>query len=125
LHVLRANREGLIPESAPRRITRDSSGKYSAQDIAIRSDGRISDGIRRYHDALAGLANRNGVRNDLTRYEAISLLLVETADDAIGDIVAEFPGDESPLQFADFFDRLYTAYDQRFVYFAPEFARSK
>jgi len=76
--------------------------------------------VRRYHAALRELANRRGVRNDLSRYEAIALALASTKSGQAGEIVEEFPEAGSPLRFEWFFDTLYRQYDERFVYGAPD-----
>jgi hypothetical protein len=52
LHIMKANVAG--PGVAP-------------NDVAITADGRVSRSIQRYHDAMAELTGRRGVRNDYTR----------------------------------------------------------
>lgn len=89
-------------------------------DVAILADGSIVNSIRRYHDAMAELTGRRGVRNDYTRYEAVALALVTALGDAIGDVVGSFPIQSSKLLFTSFFKTLYDAYDHRYVYAAPD-----
>ncbi len=101
-HVIRAGREGQVENS---------------NDIAINSDGSITDGIVRYHDAMARLAGRQDVRNDVSRYEAVSLALVDTED--AGVVLESFPPDESSIHVGKFFDSIYAQYDFRYVYTAP------
>lgn len=104
LHVLRGNTE---------------SEGFEANDIAIRPSGQVVDSIRRYHDVLIRLTDRSDLRDDTTRYEAISLALATTP----GNLFADYPDRESPLHFDSFFERLYRAYDLRYVYAAPNLGR--
>lgn len=104
LHVLRANTE---------------SEGFEANDIAILRSGQVVDSIRRYHDVLIRLTDRSDLRNDTTRYEAISLALAA----APGNLLADYPDAASPLHFESFFQKLYRAYDHRYVYAAPNLER--
>jgi hypothetical protein len=89
-------------------------------DVAINADGEVVASIRRYHDAMAELTGRRGVRNDYTRYEAVALALVHASGEAIGEVVPSFPVGSSRLLFDAFFNSLYAIYDHRFVFAAPD-----
>jgi len=105
LQVLRANREGRgVPRS----------------DIAVHKNGAVVDAIVRYHDVLARLAGRPDLRNEASRYEAVALALVSPYAPHVGEVMPHFPPSDSPLLLKDFFARLHTQYDQRFVYAAPQ-----
>lgn len=104
LHIMRANRiEDVV----------------AANDVAIQQDGAIVPAIQRYHDAMARITNRTDMRNDISRYEAVAIVLVHPRGDNIAEVVGDFPLASSPLALDRFFDRLYQAYDLRFVYTAP------
>jgi hypothetical protein len=119
LHVLRANREGLVPANG-KFLKPDERGNVSTADIAMRATGETSEQIRRYHDALSGLANRRHIRDDVTRYEAVALTLVSPELPTLGDVIATYPRESSPLLIGDFFKRVYDQFDERFVYGAPD-----
>ena len=121
LHLIRANHEGRVPESGRRFLQADPHGNVKVQDIAVTASGEIASGIRRYHDAISRLAGRRDLRNDITRYEALGLVLVSPADDAIGTPVF-YPPATSVLHFDRFFPALYEQYDLRFVYGASALA---
>jgi len=104
LHVIRANREGDVE---------------NRNDIAVFDNDDICEEIRRYHDAISRLSNRMDIRNHASRYECVTLALVETRQHDRGGIMTEFPSANSELRFESFFDRLYERYDLRFVYAAP------
>jgi hypothetical protein len=104
LHVLRANL---------------SADVASRNDVAINDDGTIVDSIKRYHDVMVRLTNRSDLRNDISRYEAVAIALVHPRGTNIADVVGDYPLATSPVAFVEFFDRLYAAYDLRFVYSAP------
>ena len=104
LHFLKANKEGS-PELAP-------------NDVAITAAGEVVSSIRRYHDVLLGLAGRRLVRDEITRYEAVAVCLVEPNGPGLGRLRDEFPAPDSPLQVSRFFDGLYATYDLRFPYVA-------
>ena len=120
LFVIRANR--LIeaaaalaaPEAAP--PTRQLAGN----DIAMQIGGGPVESIIRFHSALRELTGRRGIRNDVSRYEAVSLAMVEMADAELGAILPGFPAADSPLRIEQFFGTLYLRYDERYVYSAPD-----
>ena len=91
---------------------------------AIDSQGRPVALARRFHAALCELADRRGIRDDVSRYEAIALALASTRPENVGSIVEEFPDPGSPLRFERFFETLYRQYDERFVYGAPDLRRT-
>lgn len=103
-HVIRANCEGDVEKR---------------NDIAIESNGTVVDGIIRYHDAISRLAGRRDVRNDVSRYEAVCLALVDTKPESRGTVVTSFPTSQSPIRFERFFETIYQSYDLRYVYTAP------
>lgn len=108
LHVLRANRR------------EETAG---SNDVAIDSSGNVTIAIGRYHDAIARLGGRRDVRDDVSRYEAICLALVDTTEGDRGSVLQTFPLMESAIRFEKFFETLYRAYDLRYVYSAPALQR--
>jgi hypothetical protein len=108
LHVVRANLE---------------SESTNPNDVAITRQGDVVDSIIRYHDAMARIAGRKDIRNDVSRYEAVALALVETTEPHSGQLRTDFPRTGSLLQFHEFFDSLYRDFDLRFVYAAPALAK--
>jgi len=91
-----------------------------ANDLAFQDDGTVVDGIRRFHAALQELTGRKGIRDETSRYEAIAMLLLETETQRAGIRVADFPPLTGTLAMDGFFDQLYRAYDERYVYGAPD-----
>ena len=120
LHVIRANREGLLAPEAEHFLRADAAGNVAANDVAIRADGQPVESIVRYHDVVLGLTGRDGVRNDISRYEALALAIVDPASRAV---LAEWPLVDSPLRIEAFMASIYGAYDQRYVYAAPKLAK--
>jgi len=108
LHFMRANREGTTD--------------LAQNDIAVCKSGEIVPSIRRYHDVLLGLAGRRLVRDEITRYEAVAIGLVEPMQPEAGKLRADFPPSDSPLNPTRFFDTLYSTYDLRFPYVAASLA---
>lgn len=120
-HLIRGNREGSIPGSASHFLKPEpKSGLMRPADVAIRKDGRWSDFLQKYHAAMSRLSGRKDLRNDFSRYEAIALLVVESADKGFGRVLPDHPEPVSPLRFETFFENLYRAYDLRYVYGAPD-----
>lgn len=111
LHLLKANREG--------------QPGVEKNDICIGEDGEPIPAVARYHDLLADLSGRKFVRNDLTRYEAVGMLLVESSADQAGRISEGFPIHDSPLRYDGFFDTLYTTYDLRYPFRNPKITQAK
>jgi hypothetical protein len=120
LFAVRANRriEEAVATSAPEATS--SSRQLAANDIAIQEGGGPVESIIRFHTALRGLTGRSGIRNDVSRYEAVSLAMVEMADAEAGELLKTFPAPESPLRLEEFFKTLYLRYDERFVFSAPD-----
>lgn len=120
LVVLSANRAGKVPRCIRHLVVPDPQGNIKAADTALDAAGSPVAMITRFHDAMYGLANRSGTRDSETRYESVGLLLVSSDDGHEGAIVGAYPPAQSALSYHGFFDRVLRAYDQRFVYFAPE-----
>ncbi len=104
LFVIRANRASVV---------------IAANDIAITANHEPVEAIIRFHSALRELAGRRGIRDDISRYEAVSLALVHVRQGVAGRLVTGFPYANSPLHIEEFFTTLYRRYDERFVYGAP------
>jgi hypothetical protein len=119
LILICANRDGAIPTALRDRLEPEpETGRVKAADVAIRSTGEVSEFIGAFHEAMVRLAGRRDLRDDVSRYEAISLLLASPDDATLGQVVREYPATESPLHIDKFFDSLYTSYDLRYVYSA-------
>lgn len=104
--VLRAHRAGSGPVLA-------------VNDVALQKDGNPVDGIVRYHEAFRQLEGRTDLRDTISKYEAVSLALVDTSGPSTGKLLDTFPPKESPLRFERFFETIYRRYDERFVFAAP------
>lgn len=117
--LLRANRAteeavaGVPAEGAP------PARQLAANDIAIQRGGEPVESIIRFHSALRELAGRRGIRDDLTRYEAMAMALVDTEQGTAGRVDANFPPQDSALRLEQFFKTMYLRYDERYVYSAP------
>lgn len=103
-HVLKANRVEDVSKM---------------NDVAIDASGKVVDGFNRYHDAMVRLTGRRDVRNEVSRYEAVCLALVDTQMGRRGEVMETFPSTESVIRFERFFGSLYDIYDLRYVYSAP------
>jgi hypothetical protein len=120
LVAIRANR---VLEKAARKAAKESdppAKQLAANDIAILQGGEPVEGIIRFHAALRELTNRRGIRNDVSRYEAISLAMIDMTDSKAGAVLADFPPEGSPLRIENFFASLYLRYDERYVFSAPK-----
>ena len=93
----------------------------ATNDIAVTTEDRPVEAIIRFHSALRELAGRRGIRNDISRYEAASLALVNVRNGGtVSRLMTGFPPESSPLHTRSFFSTLYRRYDERFVYGAPD-----
>jgi hypothetical protein len=96
-----------------------------ANDIAIHAgpDGEVAtDSIIRFERALSEMTLRQGIRDEISRYESMAIALVEPKGSEVGNVFQGFPAHDSPLHHAEFFRTLYRRYEERFVYGAPLFA---
>lgn len=91
-----------------------------SSDVAFADSRKPVEALLRFHAALTEMTGRRGVRNDLSRYEAVGMALVETRPASAGRLVEEFPPSDSAIHFAGFFDTLYRRYDERYVVGAPQ-----
>lgn len=96
---------------------------FAANDIAMLPTGAPVEGINRFHAALSEMTLRRGIRDEISRYEAISLALLEPRGERAGEAIASFPSAESVIHPQHFFQTLYQRYEERFVYGAPRLAR--
>ena len=124
LVVLSANSHGPVPRAIQHLLTSDAHGNVRKPDMALDADGNAVTMITRFHDALCGLCDRQGVRDSITKYESVALVLVSPEEGFEGTPVVTYPNEDSPLRYERFFDRILRAYDERFVYFAPDLASS-
>jgi len=108
-HVLKANRAG--------------SEGIGANDIAMDAGGSVVASIQRYHDVLLGLTGRRLIRDEFSRYETVSLALVDPLAGPTGHVVENFPSAESVLRAERFFPALLQTYDLRYPYTAPSVSR--
>jgi hypothetical protein len=90
-----------------------------SNDVAIHRDGSVSESILRYRDVMARLAGRKDIRDETTKYEAVTICLVDPRKKTIGELLGDFPPSADLLDVDQFFERLYQQYDQRFIYAAP------
>jgi len=119
--VIRANRPGPVPANAPKLLHTDD-GLMRRPDLALNDEGHPQPCIIRYHQALSGLTARNGIRDDVSKYETVALSLVNAGDADLGMLNTDYPPQTSPLRFEQFLQTVYTQYDLRFVYQAPDLA---
>jgi hypothetical protein len=84
--------------------------RIERNDIAIRGTGEPVEEILRFHAALSELTGRRGIRDEISRYEAISMVLIEPTGTTAGDVVTTFPSAYSLLHSERFFSNLYQQY---------------
>jgi hypothetical protein len=118
--VIRANRIEEIEVSQVETADAPARRQLAANDIAIAKGGEPVESIIRFHAALRELAGRRGIRNEVSRYEAVSLALIDMTTDAVGAVLPAFPPADSPLRIEQFFASMYLRYDERYVYSAPD-----
>lgn len=93
-------------------------------DVAINSRGEPVEAIVRFHAALSSMTGRFGIRDDVSRYEAVAMVLVDMQAGHVGQLLTRFPSNDSPINFERFFATLYRRYDERYVVSAPQLART-
>ena len=109
------------PETAP---GANLTGELGPNDIAMSASGGPNPAIARYHAALSKISGRRGIRDEVSAYEATTLVVVDPNEANAGAIIpTEFPASESELGIKEFFQALYKRYDERFVHAAPELSR--
>lgn len=120
LVLLRANRQVDELLEGAGEAAADPVKALAANDIAIARGGEPVAAIMRFHNALRELVGRRGIRNDVSRYEAIGFCMIEMEAAARRALLARYPEETSPLRFERFFETLYLRYDERFVTSAPD-----
>src|SRR6266536_3630725 len=98
---------------------RNLTNRMKANDIAILEDGSVAEGIVCFHAALREMTARRGLRDEISRYEAMTMALIEPQVANAGSVLPIFPPKDCPLHLSDFFSTLYQRYEERFVYGAP------
>jgi hypothetical protein len=123
LFIMRAHRQDAMTAAEATEPSEElpSQGRTVGQnDIAIQMSGKPVESVVRFHNAIRELTGRHGIRNDVSRYEAAALALVDPAADEPGHVLQSFPTEESALRLERFFETLYLRYDERYVYSAPD-----
>lgn len=120
--VMRANRAEEVGAGSDEAVSNHGRTvrRLLDNDVAVDVEGRPVEAVRRFHAALGELADRRGIRNDVSRYEAIALALASTHPANAGEVFDTFPALDSRLRFERFFDAIHRRYDERFVYAAPD-----
>ena len=93
--------------------------QHDTTDAALTPEGLPVEALVRFHAAMAEMTGRLGVRDDLSRYEAVGMALVDTRQGFAGKLVDAFPPADSRINFDGFFGTLYQRYDERYVVGAP------
>ena len=90
MFVIRANRlvVAIASELAPE--TNSPVRQLLANDIAVQEGGEPVESIFRFHSALRELTGRRGIRNDVSRYEAVALAMIETTGDQAGEVLPQW-----------------------------------
>ena len=122
LFVIRAHQALAASESSGAGESGPTPTGVAFNDVAIGAGDQPVESLKRFHSALRELTGRRGVRDDVSRYEAVALALASVEVDKIGDILESFPETQSPLRIEGFFNALYRRYDERYVYSAPALA---
>lgn len=123
LFTFRANREVVIVAEEEGAAGTSPRRQLAANDIAIGRGGDPVEAILRFHYALTELTGRRGIRDDVSRYESVALVLVESSGARAGEPLQGFPREDSRILLRNFFSTLYLRYDERFVYGAPDLKR--
>ena len=118
--IVRANRQDEETASVAVTDATTPAKQLAANDIAIQRGGEPAEAILRFHAALKDLTGRRGIRDDVSRYEAVTLAMVETGTAEAGKLLPSFPPASSLLRLEEFFKALYLRYDERYVYAAPD-----
>lgn len=104
------------------RANRAADG-MARNDVAISEHGEPVETIIRFHAALSKMTGRLGIRDDVSRYEAVSMALIDMQPGRVGHLVQGFPASDSPTNFENFFETMYQRYDERYVVSAPQLTR--
>lgn len=120
LFVIRANRQLEAAAAAALPEADEPARQLAANDIALLEGGAPVETIFRFHSALRELTGRRGIRNDISRYEAVALALVEPNGKNAGIVFDGFPPADSPLRLERFFQTLYLRYEERYIFGAPD-----
>lgn len=120
MFVIRANEQvaNIAGASAPE--TAPAARQLAANDIAVQVGGEPVEAIFRFYSALRQLTGRRGIRDDVSRYEAVTLAMVKTTGERAGDVMSTFPTEDSTLRIEQFFQTLYLRYEERYVFGAPD-----
>jgi hypothetical protein len=117
--LIRGNRAGNVGPRDPKELG-SLGDEIRVQDIAINERSEPTMMIKRYHHALAGLTGRFGIRNAVSKYEAIALTIVNVESATYGQVFEAYPPKASALHWERLMQTIYQQYDERFVYQAPD-----
>lgn len=120
MFVIRAHGEIIAMNSGLPTNGLPTTRQLASSDMALQQDGNPVESIFRFHSALRELTGRRGIRNDVSRYEAVALAMVKPTGDRAGDLLRDFPPPDSPLRIERFFQSLYQRYEERYLLGAPD-----
>lgn len=122
--VLKGNRAVAIEATTAIKSPEVLERAMAKDDLAFRTEQEPVERIVRFHAALREMTGRRGIRNDVSRYEAMTIVLLEAEETKVGDAFAHFPPEGSPIRLENFFSTLYARYDERFVFGAPKLKKT-
>lgn len=104
---------------AENEVASQGKKKGTKNDLAFDANGNVVESIVRFHAALSEMTGRRGIRDEISRYEAMTTVMVEPKGATAGAALNDFPATGSSLHLSLFFKTLYQRYEERFVYGAP------
>lgn len=123
LFLLRATREVEQVAEVASDIESSDDESQRRNDIALAQDGAPVEALLRFEYALSGMTGRRSIRNEVSRYESVGLVLVDV-DAAPGRVLGEFPLPQSAIRLERFFPVIYERYEERFVFSAPSLTKT-
>jgi hypothetical protein len=83
--------DALIAATATQPPAPAAGRAIGQNDIAIQQSGEPVEAIVRFHNALRELTGRRGIRDDVSRYEAVSLVLIDPVGANAGQVLPNYP----------------------------------
>ena len=112
LFVIRGNTADAAEASSATRKSNAAERVLRRNDVVLGTDATPVESLVRFHYALSQMEGRNGLRDDVSRYEAVALSVVS----ASGCPIEAFPPLDSAIRLDRFFETLYLRYEERFIF---------
>ena len=122
LFLLRANSPGAVTPDNAHIFTPDQNGMIKSDDISFKHNKPVPK-AHHFATALSRLSGRFDIRDDISKYEAVSINMVEPGGSGPPKVLKSPFAQPNIYSISDMFDMIYKTFDRRYVFVSDVYER--